>query len=127
RSQVLRLVGSGESRATSFTRSTCSPRFLSTAPTSKQSVVLPTPCVPMKANLIMKPRILCCNPGRGWRLVGRLRAVGAVDPHRRARKGARRPREEPAAASTAVRLRGRRDGTLLLERRVSLLRGVLPA
>src|SRR3990170_3778349 len=43
------LIGRGQPRATSLTMSTPWSRRLRRAARSKQSVVLPTPCVPMKA------------------------------------------------------------------------------
>src|SRR5216117_12122 len=49
---VSRLIGSGQKRATSRTISTTLSLFLSRAASSKQSVVFPTPCVPMKATFI---------------------------------------------------------------------------
>ena len=60
---------------------------MSTAPRSKHSVVLPTPCVPMKAILIMKRRILCCNRRGGgalsdvyepWERLVRIVVLGKV-------------------------------------------------
>ena len=49
---VSRLIGSGQNRATSRTISTTLSRFFSSAASSKQSVVLPTPCVPMNATFM---------------------------------------------------------------------------
>src|SRR6202162_4532343 len=54
---VSRLIGSGQNRATSRTISTTLSLFFRSAASSKQSVVFPTPCVPMKAIFISRKRL----------------------------------------------------------------------